>query len=287
MTTRDLARTDRGLGGAGSVAFRGMTPPLLLPMPAQPLDECRCEPRHLGTPLCDRPTSAISTWDRWVLAHHASFTVWRLTAEYLRLAQPRRPASSLWLARAADLFDIYSCLLLYGASCSLEEYATIIRPGMAAAHPGFSGTWARDFEYISGLLRQYPPSTDSDLKRAVRFNRLVHGLVAKRLVPDGASLLRESGHVEDTVTDAERDLFDDVFRTVRRSICREHFTSQVIGCADAIGDDVRTRQLCADYAWPGVNAVQNSIHAYLHHLRWIAQDFATLRAHGTALATCS
>lgn len=255
---------------------------LLMPMPGQPLEPCRCEPRHRTAATSGRRTATISDWDRWVLAHHMSFMIWRLIAESIRQSLQDQTASARSLVQAADLFNAYTGLLLYGASCSPAHYAAVIRPRMAAAHPAFSGTWARDFEQVTALLRQSPPPAGSELRGAVHLNRIVHRLIAKRLVPEGASLLRESGHVRDAVTDEDRDLFDRVFLTTRQSVCRERFASQLSHRARVVADDVARRPLRIDYDWPGIDTVQDAMPDYMERLRWSADEFAASAVNNAA-----
>jgi hypothetical protein len=58
-------------------------------------------------------------------------------------------------------------------------------------------------------------------------NHQVHRAVARKLVPDGVSLLRRARHAGAPPTEAERALFDSFFRVRRDTVCRRGFVAQV------------------------------------------------------------
>ncbi|WP_308013988.1 O-methyltransferase [Streptantibioticus parmotrematis] len=161
-----------------------------------------------------------------------SFGVWRLICGSLSGALAGADL-------AAELFDVYSALLLYSGSCTSQVYADAIRPRMMSCHSAFSGTWSRDYELVRTLLG--PPlsrNRGTRLAVAVQFNRLVHMSVAKRLVPTGNSLLRDSGKAGVPPTDDERALFDLFFSTRRVSTCSVDFRTQMIERTDLILSDL-------------------------------------------------
>jgi L-tyrosine peroxygenase len=232
---------------------------LRLPMPDAPFAECGggC------TPLLPRPRPtqddehAMSLY-RWVLGHHLVFCVWRLMCDYL----PQTGSEDA----LAELYNAYTALLLYSGSCTEEVYATVIRSRMAACHPGFSGTWARDHERAHELLRRAWPAADSKVKRAVKFNRLVHMAVAKRLVPSGGSLRRESGNQGSATTDAERNLLDWFFLTERALVCRHGFADQLTRRIILALTDLATHPVSVRYGREEIDRFQVGLAGYLETL---------------------
>ncbi|MGM1063884.1 L-tyrosine 3-hydroxylase [Saccharothrix sp. Mg75] len=242
-------------------------PALRLPAPDAALADC--------VPPCRRPPAlrlpdALSDadslgWYRWVLGHHVAVCVWRLLGD--RLSDALRPDAPEEAGDAvAGLYDAYSALLLYSGSCSPETYATVIRARMKARHPAFSGTWARDYEHVSDLLGRFKPVAGDRVKRALRTNRLVHMTVAKRLVPRGKSLLRESGMDPTRVTDADRDRFDDFFGIARAGVCRAEFDDQLADRVALVVEDLAARPDTAHYDNDDVSRLQAGLPEHLEQL---------------------
>ncbi|MEV0774990.1 hypothetical protein [Streptomyces sp. NPDC050428] len=226
-------------------------PPLLLPMPDQDPVDCshpdcpdllRVELSALRHALTGEPPAthvppsgeADRARHRWFIGHHAAFVVWQLQARALHAvaATPEPPAQSA-VSWAATLYDAYSVLFLYSGSCSPELYAAVVRPHISAAHPAFSGAWARDYAAVPAALRvvrgRHPAALLAPLTRAVRDNQRAHMAVAGKLVPSGASLLQQAGrHPADTTTTAEHDLYDAYFRVHRRTVCRLGYEAQLV-----------------------------------------------------------
>ncbi|MER5339324.1 hypothetical protein ABT030_03065 [Streptomyces mirabilis] len=170
---------------------------------------------------------------RWIVGHQTAFGVWQLKGAVLRALAHSDNAPQRLVAQAAQLYDVYSALFLYTGSCSAERYAATVRPDMTARHPAFSGEWARDHEAIPGLLSavraRHPREAIAALTQAARRNQQVHIAVARKLVPDGASLLATAGREPGTGrTDAERDLYDDHFKVRRQAVCRPSFDAQLV-----------------------------------------------------------
>jgi hypothetical protein len=219
---------------------------LLLPPPSDHLPRCKpdCEQPTGGVRdllTADVPESASAALGdesahasyRWLLGHHAAFCVWRLLRETLfELSEIAAPRPELFDS-ASLLYEAYSVFLLYSGSCSAETYLTAIRPRMVAAHPAFSGRWARDYEAIPGLLRRvkarHPGPAGEELKRAARTSHLVHVAMAAHLVPDGTSLLQESGRSPaHPPTEDERTLLDRFFQVSRTELCRRTVLAQFL-----------------------------------------------------------
>jgi hypothetical protein len=235
---------------------------LQLPMPDTPFAECGgCTP----LPPASRPMRgdehAMGLY-RWVLGHHLVFCVWRLMCDYLSQTGSEDAL--------ADLHDAYSALLLYAGSCTEEVYTAAIRSLMAACHPGFSGMWARDYERVHELLGRVQPAAGSQLKRTVKFNRLVHMAVARRLVPSGGSLRRDSGNQASVTTDAERDLLDWFFLTERAPVCPHGFADQLTRRIILALTDLATHPMSARYGHEEINRFQAELASHLEPLPRLA-----------------
>ncbi|MEV6258649.1 hypothetical protein AB0L97_35905 [Nocardia sp. NPDC051911] len=190
-------------------------------------------------------------------------------AETLRVLLAGSTRASVLVSRATLLFDAYSVLMLYAGSCSAEVYGETIRPSMMAADSAFSGTWARDYEPIHPLLREirltYHPNTLVPLSTALKLNNIVHGAVAKYLVPIGQSLLRE--HSDDHLappTEAQRQVSDRFFGVERIAICREEFLAQFVTKLGQVRSDLVHRPLPVSCGWPGLSAQQTGVVALFH-----------------------
>ncbi|HET9255820.1 MAG TPA: L-tyrosine 3-hydroxylase [Pseudonocardiaceae bacterium] len=235
---------------------------LRLPMPGEPFAGCDgCAPPPPGSRLARGDEHAVG-WYRWILGHQLVFCVWRLMCDYLSRASAGDPL--------AELYDAYTALLLYAGSCTEPVYAATIRSRMAACHPGFTGTWARDHERLRELLSQVRLAADDRLKRAVRFNRLVHMAVARRLVPSGGSLRHESGNRASVTTDADRDRLDWFFRTERAPVCRHEFDGQLTRRIVLALTDIATRPVPARYDREEINRFQAGLAGHIEPLPRLA-----------------
>jgi hypothetical protein len=235
---------------------------------------------HRSAPGTAEEDDAGRAWYRWMLGHHVSFGVWRLICQCLsEMAERENSKSAVYRATAfaAELFDVYSALLFYSGDCTPQVYAAAIRPRMVSCHPAFSGVWSRDYALVRALLDPRRPTGGSGarLYPAVKFNRLVHISVAKRLVPDGNSLLRDSGHVGSPTTDDEHDLFDTFFRTYRGEICRHEFAGQLITRTTAILTDLAAHPIAARYDRDELNRFQVGSSSYVERLYAITGELLT------------
>lgn len=226
----------------GAQADLGLVEPLWLPMPGR----VRAPPTGQGrddTQLLDDAIALVrqvargqgpaathpprGTHDRvryrWLVGHQVSFVVWQLATESLVHLTSAATASSKTVLEVADYLDLYSAMLLYTASCSPEQYHQILRPAMRAADPAFSGTWARDHEALPKLLKtlrhRHPGAAVRPVTDAYRDSRLMHIAVARYLVRDGVSLLRQARQGSGGgPTESERDLFDRFFQVIRTDV---------------------------------------------------------------------
>lgn len=223
-------------------------PVLRMPMPGTELIPCATGcyqvPIEIGAPE-DPVDLAVH---RWFLGHHGAFLVWRFLTDSLdRLI--REPDSQL-VRLAALGYDAYSVMLAYSGSCSREVYEDVIRPLMMSFDPAFSGRWARDYEPVPGLLRQartaLGPAAEP-LSTASKANLLAHMEVMRRLVPDGPSLLRESGRTCMPTTDAERARFDEFFLVSRENVCVSRYRAHRAAVFAAIGRDLVNLPLRPEY----------------------------------------
>lgn len=192
---------------------------------------------------------------RWMLGHHVAFGVWRLLGDLLEDMLLRERLSDAGMVQAAWWYDCYSALLLYAGSCTPQTYARTIRPRMAAAHPAFSGVWARDYERVLHLLHRLGPAADSVLKKAMKRNRLVHMTIAGILVPNGKSLLKQAGgRPGDGATDTEREIVDSFFLIRRGPVRNGVFRAHLLYRVAAIDYDLATDP-AVEAAHPEVSAM--------------------------------
>ncbi|WP_143116249.1 hypothetical protein [Lentzea xinjiangensis] len=186
---------------------------------------------------------------RWFLGHHGAFLVWRFIASSLDRVIRERNSQSTHLAALG--YDAYTVMLAYSGSCSREVYEDVIRPMMAAFDPAFSGRWARDYEPLPDLLRRaraaLGPVAAAPLTAASKANLAAHVEVMRRLVPGGASLLRESGRARVPTTDAERARFDEFFLVSRENACVSRYRAHRAAVLSAIGHDLAKHPLRPEY----------------------------------------
>ncbi|GHH31680.1 hypothetical protein [Lentzea cavernae] len=220
-------------------------PVLRLPMPGADLipcaDGCFQTPIVIRTPE-DSVDHAVH---RWFLGHHGAFLVWKFLSDSLdRLI--REPDSQLVRLTALG-YDAYSVMLAYSGSCSRQVYEDVIRPMMMTFDPAFSGRWARDYEPLPGLLRRaraaLGPAAAQPLSSASKANLVAHIEVMRKLVPDGPSLLRESGRARETTCDAERARFDEFFLVSRENVCVSRYRAHRAAILSAIGHDLAKHPL--------------------------------------------
>jgi L-tyrosine peroxygenase len=199
-----------------------------------------------GPPIPD-PIERIF-WFRWITGHQTTFILWQLLA---------RAMARDGVARAAghDSCSVfvrgYSAMLLYTGSCPRGIYQQVIRPSMALQHPGFSGSWARDFWPVRGLLgpRAMSAPADSRLRRECELNGLIHSGIAAKLVPDGASLLQTAaGQKLPWRRSTLAVLYDTYFLTLRAPIPYQAVVRQLMRRLHAIGRDLAANGLYPLYA---------------------------------------
>lgn len=250
------------------------------------LEQAGCQDR----PARPRPPTDPDghTRYRWITGHQVAFGVWRLLTDKLRaLLDDPHPDPSL-VRDAARLYDTYSFLLLYTGSCTARRYATTVRSDMAARHPAFSGQWTRDHTALPDLLRQvrraFPAPAVTPLTEAVRLNRRTHMAIAERLVPDGISLLRQTGRdPAQEPTETERDLSDDYFLVRRRPLCHDAFAAQIVQRIALITCDLASHGLAAAHMpstphHPGVRRLSHEAPELLVHLAETATAHSGLPA---------
>ncbi|WP_342234511.1 hypothetical protein [Inquilinus sp. OTU3971] len=135
-------------------------------------------------------------WERWLLSHHLSFLLWLLAIDELTLCELEAvdvPTRITRIERVGTYLNGYGAALTYARMITQEQYAQQIRPFMNQYYPGFSATWAEDYQILKrkiGIILR-----DDTLGRSVRasFRETVqeHIRTAQDLVPSGPSLLKE------------------------------------------------------------------------------------------------
>jgi hypothetical protein len=225
-------------------------PPIAIPMPEEGL--LSPDPGHLhDTETFSRLTSlAIPTQEiehlafyRWMVGHHIAICAWRMMDEELRKTSTWPQEENEHTRNIASVMDVYTAALVYAGSCSPETYGAVIRPAMIAANPSFSGTWARDYESLRKRITICAPSSSSAFMQVYRKNHQVHIHLGKHLVPQGKSLLQETGHAHCTITEPERKQFDQFFLVDRRPTSWGEFKLQFLRCLYQCLSDLRIRPL--------------------------------------------
>ncbi|NYI04682.1 hypothetical protein [Allostreptomyces psammosilenae] len=188
-------------------------------------------------------------WFRWMIGHHVSFTLWRLTAGCLaRVAKGEGDQEALAAAITAYV-RAYCGMLLYTGSCPRSLYQASIRPSMYRMHSTFSGTWALDYLPVRSLFRgrRTPPvvaSAVDALVREVRLSNRIHFGVSSKLVTGGRSLLQQSIDAPDAAQPrAWGALFDCYFLTLRAPVSAPEIAAQLLRRVKAIAIDLATNGL--------------------------------------------
>jgi hypothetical protein len=250
-TTRLLAAAVPEFGGRSY----GLEP-LVLPLtPHPPSDEGATEPEQPGDRAdggLGAPESAEQLfWFRWITGHQLTFIIWQEIGRLIAGAPASDPASDIW--RAITLIRAYSAMLLYTASCTREVYHKVIRPSMALHHPGFSGSWARDYGPVRALMRGRLPGAwvreGTPLIGECALNDTVHEAIAAKLVPGAPSLLQSSGgDGRNLPRDMRAVLFDTYFLTLRAPCTPEEVTAQKLRRVRAVLADLRVNGLYSGLA---------------------------------------
>ncbi|MGE5292243.1 MAG: hypothetical protein ACM3ML_34670 [Micromonosporaceae bacterium] len=186
-------------------------------------------------------------WFRWITGHQVSFISWRLMAQLIADAVSGRLTVEAALAGLCPCIRVYTAMLLYTGSCPRGTYHEVIRPSMRLRHPSFSGSWAPDYWPVRSLLRggrlPFTLSAGSgDVLRAVALHQLVHDGIAAKLVPDGRSLLRQSG-VRGLDLKLLHVIYDNYFLTLRAPVSRHEVIAQLLRRLVAIAQDVAANGL--------------------------------------------
>jgi hypothetical protein len=246
---------------ASSAAVRSDIGLLPLPMPGEPFTTGTGGlGQKLATgALCVPDTDAGHAHFRWLLGHQVAFCVWLRLADVLARMIDEGVRKTL-LDEAAQWYDRYAAMFVYAGSCGEPMYRKAVRTSMIAVHPGFSGVWARDYVRVLQLLHELHLPADSSLRCAVKRNRLVHMRIAKILVPEGESLLKESGHrsAGEAVREAE-DLFDRYFLVRRGAVGEDVFRGQAVRRAVAVLSDLEQHPIELPELAPAVAALPDDI----------------------------
>ncbi len=129
-------------------------------------------------------------WFRWITGHQTSFLLWTFLLLHIKQFQAGACSMDSLEKTGVALFKLYSGILVYTASTSIDVYQQIIRPFMMTYHPGFSGSWASDYALLKETMRQSlrQESGFGKLGRAYMATNQIHGKIGKRLVGHSPSL---------------------------------------------------------------------------------------------------
>lgn len=245
--------------------------PITLPVADAPLatvsDPQRCEETAHGLAFEPAQNAEQVYWFRWISGHQLTFGFWqalrRQLAYIARSLNQHGSADPLAIERCSQLIRGVSALYVYSGSCTRAVYAATIRRFMGIFHGGFSGTWAADYRGISdlvGFVCAYSHSTHAqaqgnahaaiaraltELKQAERESHSVHVAVAKKLVPEGRSLLGElkaHGSVV-PLSETARFIYDSFFLVQRTAITAHDLEAAVGLRAQRVLADLNANQL--------------------------------------------
>lgn len=274
MSTTSLPTVAKGPAPADGRESGGpayVVQPLTLPLPSTTDADVECEmpglsSRHVLENACRRlflisemhhghvekamrcpeePGSGLF-WFRWITGHQVSFILWQMLARAsARVKQNGEPLSSS-LQAITHYVRGYCAMLLYTGSCSREIYETLIRPSMSLHHRAFSGSWALDFAPVRDLFHGRPPPwaegpDAAELRQAVKLSHLIHNGVAAKLVPNGRSLLQQSGFANrETMKDTKLlgAIYDEYFLTRRAPVLFADVLVQLLQRLNSIVQDV-------------------------------------------------
>jgi hypothetical protein len=235
----------------------GVRPPTLsLPWPHAPfgcgLDEHRPQldlvQRRDAQALEPPRDAAARAAYRWLLGHHIAFCIWRVLQNALQQLATDGVTTEGLLCAAA-WYDRYSAIQVYAGSCTPQLYGDVIRPSMVECDPAFSGAWARDYQAVLQTTAALDLPIVNPLKDALKRHRRVHMTLAKLLVPEGESLLKQAGkRPTDDATEAECDRFDTFFGVERRPVTAQQFQAQLLRRVTAAWRDLAATPLSAVHA---------------------------------------
>lgn len=200
-------------------------------------------------------------WFRWVTGHQLAFLYWkcleRCLDAWLNCPPKERRGAAVLLLRSTYLIQGYSAALLYTGSCPRGLYQGVIRRFMALFHKGFSGKWARDYRELPAMIKQVleeagnagtDPGIIKGLRQAFIDNHQVHYGLAKKLVPDGASLRKEfqegAGHTQ-SVRPEHQAMFDNFFLVRRTQVAVGDLAEALARRHHLIVQDIRRNGLFA------------------------------------------
>ncbi len=198
-------------------------------------------------------------WFRWITGHQISLAAWILAVDVM--AQANRGSISMGeaQARCTAWLRLYSFMLIYASSTTVEIYQNLIRPAMMKAHPAFSATWASDYIHLKRNLRNWfqqaaawPQQHEAKaqlagVKAAYLESTQIHGKIGKRLIGNAASLLKlarndseliEASELDEPETDVGQ-IYDDFFMAVRSQTSCGQLVHQTITRLIAVVADCR------------------------------------------------
>jgi hypothetical protein len=190
-------------------------------------------------------------WFRWITGHQTTFVLWQLLARTMAAVARGEVTAAAGEASSQIFVRGYSAMLLYTGSCPREVYHRVVRPSMALHHRAFSGSWARDFWPVRGLLgaRALSNPPDTRLGRECALNRIIHEGIASKLVPDAPSLLQSAvGQRSSWRRATLAVLFDTYFLTLRAEVPYQAVVLQLMRRLHAIGRDLAANGLYPPFA---------------------------------------
>ena len=191
-------------------------------------------------------------WFRWITGHQIMLTYWHLLGKLFE-NQPSS-ISKRQLELGTQIFKSCSVIFEYTGSCPKDFYHTHIRSFMALFHRGFSGLWASDYKLIPQIIKKVATSDfqgaqkikQKSFMKAYQINLKSHIVVAKKLVPEGASLLKKAkkeGVKLHTVKEEHAMLYDFFFLINRQPTSRKSLIYSLEKRTYTVIDDIKSHPL--------------------------------------------
>lgn len=222
-----------------------------LPTPGNNYGNSPALPIFENEHLPDEETLTVSTdtqfWFRWITGHQVILGLWNILGNELSHNVPSSDEQSL--NRCIQMFKASSVIFNYTGSCPHDFYHEKIRIFMSLFHGGFSGMWAADYRHIPRLIQKITRATtqpemqaiQQELKKAYEDSHLTHIEVAKRLVPEGESLLKKAkkeGLKHKKIKKTHSMIYDCFFLIHRNSISKEVLIESLDRRVEAIVTDL-------------------------------------------------
>lgn len=201
----------------------------------------------------DMVFDAIQTyWFRWITGHQIMLTLWHILNKHMQqIDHYDEQAVTLYTRIIKGTTLVFE----YTGSCTEVYYQKNIRPYMLLTHKAFSGKWASDYigmpKNIQNIFSKKDISESTKkqlclLRKAHNISQKTHLGVAKKLVPEGVSLLKDAkqeGYAYEQAEEHHQQLFDAFFLVRRTPISAAAVTHNLARRLHVVIDDLNQNPL--------------------------------------------